>query len=93
MRGEQQRRGASRATRESVQGEERERQVLHVQRLEVAEAHQRVRVEGVGQPGDDAGGALAGPSRHQPRHREAAQGEAGHDEQVVDEHRVEPRPR
>jgi hypothetical protein len=69
---------------ESVEGQ---RQELDMQGLHLAEAHQRMGVEGIGQAGDDAGAPAPGPALDHDRHREPAQREPGQQEDVVDGHR------
>ena len=91
-RGEQQAPAPARLAQQQVQSEQGDRQVLDVQRLQVAESHQRVRVERIGEAGHHAGGAIAGPSRNHPRHRQSAQREASDHQQVVDQHRIEAGP-
>ncbi len=83
-RGQPQRRRPVGAIEQIVHRVERQRQELHVQGLHVAEAHQRVRVERVGQPGHDGRAAAAGPAFDDDRHRQAAQREPGQHQHVVD---------
>ena len=84
----QQRRSArARAGENPIERGKRDRKELHVQRLQVREANQLMRVEAVQAAGDDAGKRAAGPPLHRDRHREAGQCEANPDQQVVDEHR------
>ncbi len=73
-----------------VQGGGGKRQELHVQGLHVPEAHEGVRIEGVGQPGDEPGPRAADPALGHDRHRQAARREPDERQHVVDRHRREP---
>ena len=70
-----------------VDGVERQRQELDVQGLHLAEAHQRVGVEGIGQAGDDAGPPAPGPALDHDWPSPARSARSRQEEDVVDGHR------
>ncbi len=81
-----------RFAQDRVQRRERERQELHVQRLQMGKPGQRVRVEGGNHPGRGAAGPAAGPARRHEARRPAGQREAGEQHQVVDQQRRRAQP-
>ncbi len=81
-----------RFAQDRVQRRQRDRQELHVQRLQMGKPGQRVRVEGGNDPGRRAAGPAAGPARRHEARRPAGQREAGEQHQVVDQQRRRAQP-
>ncbi len=75
------------AIEDAVQAVEHQGQELHVLRLQVRKSGEHVRVERVEHAADDARGQAAGPVPREQAHREARQGHAQHEKEVVHQHR------
>ena len=72
---------------QSIECEQGERQELEMLRLDVRQAHERLRVERRNRPTHDSGGQAARHAQGQERRRPSRQREAGEENEVVGQHR------